>query len=338
MKKYDTAVIIGRFQPVHNAHVALINKALSVAKQVVILVGSSGLPRSYKNPWTFDDRLLMINRVFYSKWDRIRVEPLRDYSYNETAWTVSVQETVREFTKPGDKVALVGHKKDSSSYYLESFPQWDFVEIESFEPLDATSVRELYFKENANPNFLAGVIPTDVFNMLSDFKNSPEYGNIVREKQYIVDYRKQFENLPYPPVFVTTDAVVFCLGHVLMVKRRAYPGKGLLALPGGFLDVENDRSLKDCALRELKEETKIDVPVRTLESKIVSHDVYDSPSRSERGRTITHAFFIELSDKTLPKVKGSSDAEKAMWVPIGELNSETCFEDHFQILEHYVGS
>lgn len=338
--KYDTAVIIGRFQPVHNAHVELINSALRLANQVVILVGSTGLPRTYKNPWTFDDRIRMLGTVFNDRPinERIHIEPLRDHLYNETAWIVSVQESVAKYTNSGDKIILVGHKKDKSSYYLDMFPQWAYQEVESFEPLDATSVRELYFREDATQSFIAGVIPNSVYNILSDFRNSDEYADIIREREFIEKYRKQFENLPYPPVFVTADAVVFCLGHVLMVRRRAFPGKGLWALPGGFLNAETDVSMESCALRELKEETKIDVPPRILQSKIVSHDVFDAIDRSSRGRTITHAFNIQLSDTALPKIKGGSDAESAAWIPIGDLRSEECFEDHFQILEHYVGS
>jgi bifunctional NMN adenylyltransferase/nudix hydrolase len=60
--------------------------------------------------------------------------------------------------------------------------------------------------------------------------------------------------------------------------------------------------------------------------------------RSTRGRTITHAFHILLKDGPLPKVKGGDDAVKAKWVPVGELDSRMCYEDHYEIIKHFIGS
>lgn len=91
-------------------------------------------------------------------------------------------------------------------------------------------------------------------------------------------------------------------------------------------------------LRELKEETGIKVPVPVLKGSIESKEVFDAIDRSARGRTITHAFKIVLNEKSLPKVKGSDDAEKASWIPINELKGSMCFEDHIQIIKHFLGA
>ena len=58
---------------------------------------------------------------------------------------------------------------------------------------------------------------------------------LVEEQAYIKRYKDIWADAPYAPTFVTTDAVVIQSGHVLLVKRRTAPGKGLWALPGGFL-------------------------------------------------------------------------------------------------------
>ena len=123
-----------------------------------------------------------------------------------------------------------------------------------------------------------------------------------------------------------------------MVKRRAEPGKGLWALPGGFLDVNNDKSMVSCAIRELKEETGIKVPVPVLIGSIKENKVFDAINRSARGRTITHAFYIQLPDGELPKVKGQDDAEKASWIHIAHLDSSEVFEDHYEIIQTFVGA
>ena len=62
MSKLDTIVFIGRFQPFHNGHLEVIRTALSKAKKVLVLVGSSNQPRTPKNPFTFEERRNMIYR------------------------------------------------------------------------------------------------------------------------------------------------------------------------------------------------------------------------------------------------------------------------------------
>ena len=122
-----------------------------------------------------------------------------------------------------------------------------------------------------------------------------------------------------------------------MIKRRSEPGKGLWALPGGFVNANTDKSVEDAAIRELREETRIKVPAPVLRGNIKDRKVFDDPYRSSRGRTITHAFLIHLPpDLELPKVKGSDDAEKAKWVPLYEVKRSFMFEDHYDIIESMV--
>jgi len=72
-------------------------------------------------------------------------------------------------------------------------------------------------------------------------------------------------------------------------------------LPGGFLNASTDASVQSAAIRELKEETGIKVPVAVLNGSIKDSRVFDSIGRSARGRTITHAFKIVLPDGELGK-------------------------------------
>jgi bifunctional NMN adenylyltransferase/nudix hydrolase len=123
-----------------------------------------------------------------------------------------------------------------------------------------------------------------------------------------------------------------------MIRRRAEPGRGLWALPGGYVNANTDKSVEDAAIRELREETMIKVPVPVLRGNIKDSRVFDAIDRSPRGRIITHAFKIVLPDGELPKVKGSDDAEKARWVPIAEVRSDECFEDHFEMVQWAIGA
>jgi bifunctional NMN adenylyltransferase/nudix hydrolase len=337
-KKYDTLVLIGRFQPFHTAHLLLAHRATALADKVIFIVGSANQPRTYKNPFTFAERYKMIKYATGGLALDIQVEANPDTIYNDQAWAVRVQTLVAKHTKPGDRIGIIGHKKDPSSFYLDMFPQWGFEEVELLEPLDATDIRELYFKRDVNMKFIKGVVPQTTYDFLDEFKDTAEYEQVIKEREFVVNYKKQYASLPYPPIFSTADTVVIQSGHVLMIRRRAEPGKGLWALPGGYVNAHTDKSVEDAAIRELREETMIKVPAPVLRGSIVRSKVFDAIDRSPRGRIITHAFHIQLPDGELPKVKGSDDAEKARWVPIAEVRSEECFEDHYEIIQHFLGA
>ena len=337
-KPYGTLVLIGRFQPLHNAHLEIIKRCTALTDQLVVIVGSANQPRTYKNPFTFEERKRMIQNATAGLSMRVYVEPNIDTIYNDQAWAVRVQGIHSKYRCLGTKDGIIGHKKDDSSFYLDMFPQWEFVDVEQIEPLGATNIRDLYFKRDVNFNFLKSVVPETTLDFLAKFSNTPEYEQIIREREFVANYKKQYASLPYPPIFSTADAVVIQSGHVLMIRRRAEPGKGLWALPGGYVNANTDKSVEDAAIRELREETGIKVPAPVLRGSIVRSRVFDAIDRSPRGRIITHAFHIQLPDGDLPKVKGSDDADKARWVPIAEVRSDECFEDHWEILQHFLGA
>ena len=337
-KKYDTLVLIGRFQPFHAAHLEIVKRATALCDQLIVITGSAAQPRTYKNPFTSFERRTMIRNATSGLAIQITIEENIDTMYNDQAWAVRVQAIVAKNTNAGERIAVIGHKKDESSFYLDMFPQWGYENVNEIEPLSAVNIRDLYFKRGANMEFIRGVVPRTTFEFLSEFWKTDAYNQIIREREFLIENAKQYASLKYPPIFSTADAVVICSGHVLMIKRRAEPGKGLWALPGGYVNANTDKTVQDAAIRELREETMIKVPGPVLRGSIVRSKVFDAINRSPRGRIITHAFFIQLPDGELPKVKGSDDAEKARWVPIAEVRSEECFEDHYEIIQHFLGA
>lgn len=344
-KKFGTVVYILRAQPLHKGHIETIKRAGELGDNVILIVGSAYRPRDYKNPFTYEERKDMIHNAIQEYELNIKTGakfwtfPIRDTLYDDTAWVTSVQNIVYKNSNPKETIAIIGHEKDESSFYLKMFPTWSFVNQDLVEPLDATQIRQLYFSAKSNTNFFASVITKSTKLFLDDFQKTAEFTQIVKEREFIETYKKQFESLPYPPIFVTTDAVVIQSGHILLVKRRSEPGKGLWALPGGFVNAKTDKSVQASMIRELKEETCIKVPEKVLIGSIKNNRVFDAVERSARGRTITHAFYITLSEGewSLPKVKGSDDAEKAQWVPLSQVKSEDMFEDHYDIITYFVG-
>lgn len=339
----DALVFIGRFQPFHNGHKAVIEAALKQAREVVVVVGSSFAARNIRNPFTFQERKAMIETVFpqeagiakhYDRLKCLHVVPMSDYPYDDTKWIAAVMRAVKSAVPHAKDIGLIGHSKDSSSYYLEIFPEWkNHVEVANVDNINATDIRKDLFNL-INPFAHGELMPPEALQKMRDAMKGDWWPVLLKEYDMIQKYKAAWKSAPFPPTFMTVDAVVVQSGHVLLVKRGDMPGKGLWALPGGFLNQEE--TMLDGAIRELKEETKIKVPVPVLKGSIKRSKTFDAPNRSARGRTITQAFFIDLGMGDLPKVKGSDDAEKAKWIPIANLKQEMMFEDHFHIIDEFV--
>jgi len=322
------SIFMGRFQPFHNGHLNACDQGLQSTDHIIILVGSAFSARGIKNPFTFDERRAMISGSLDAEGfgGKYTILPIKDYFYSDNAWISNVQKKVGAVVGPNDTVSLIGLNRDSTSYYLKLFPKWGSMSILENFPIHATDIRKSLLQYND--------IPTTVPDYVAEMLKTLSSKDLKKEWEAIDKYKLSWSASPYDPIFVTTDAVVVSSGHVLLIKRRGYPGKGLLALPGGF--VQPDETLESGCIRELKEETKIDVPKAVLVGHIKRRSVFDYPFRSVRERTITHAFYIELDD-VLPKVKGGDDAAKAMWTPLNELNMEEFFEDHYQIINSFIG-
>lgn len=341
-KAFDFLVFIGRFQPLHKGHYQVIGAAFEQAERVIILIGSSHQPRSIRNPWTFAEREQHLRAAFEpTLQERLIILPLMDDLYNDQNWVARVQQSVNgvvcryppKLGRDTPQIGLIGHSKDQSSYYLALFPQWKALNVAAWENLSSTPLREQYFLHGD----IADAFPDGVAQALAAFQQTTAYEYIVSEWQFIRDYQRGWASAPYPPIFVTVDAIVIQAGHILLVERKARPGKGQFALPGGFLNAEE--KIRDAVLRELREETRLKIPTPVLAGSISKSQVFDDPHRSSRGRTITHAYLIELKPDAqgLPKVKGGDDAKQAFWLPLAELNPEQMFEDHFHIIKALVG-
>lgn len=350
-KKYDYLVFIGRLQPPTVAHEQIIRTALTLSQKVIVVLGSCNSARTLRNPFTFAERETMTRGMFdVTVQDRLLFVAQDDHTYQDEKWLVTLQQKVKEkilSSIPGNnenitlhglsdvRIGLIGHSKDETSYYLNMFPGWGHENVAAIKGVDATNVRAAYFDQHPEQIDPALLHPT-VMASLAKFTATDAYATLVEEQAFVRKYQQQWANSPYPPMFVTGDACVTSSGHVLMIKRAAMPGKGMWALPGGFINQRE--KILDGVIRELREETRIKVPEPVLRGSIVKSGVYDDPHRSSRGRTITHAYHIKLPNTTtLPKVKGGDDAAEAQWVKLSDLRASECFEDHYFVICDLVG-
>jgi len=332
---YDYSVYIGRFQPFHNGHLETCKQSLQYSNHLIILIGSAFFAPNIRNPFTFEERRMMIEVALREEGLKsFTLLPIRDYLYDDEAWTGDVRKKVSMITNPSSKITLIGFDKDFTSNYLRSFPKWNFIKMSKYKNIDAHLIRDQYF---TGLDWQSNC-PDSVISLLTLFVKTKKWKWLVSEYQAIVTYKKAWGPPPYPPIHVTADIVLVCNAHILLVKRGKQPGKGLYALPGGFVN-ENEK-IEVCCLRELQEETKIQIPPSVLKKSIKSCKVFDHPLRSDRGRVITHAFYLELKEETcLPQTKGNDDAKTTLWLPVQKLSEymECFFEDHFIIIEHFLG-
>lgn len=353
MKKENVYVYIGRFQTAHKGHEAVIANAVKHADRLIIAVGSSDLARDPKNPFTFEERKKVLEgittRLAAEEWAKgrrvnINILPVHDFVYNNQKWLMEIQEQVRSCTS-STNITLTGCRKDgdSSTDYLNYFPQWkedmiDEVEVHD-DVISSTVIRNQLFSTKQVPQGL----PEETTEFLEKFKisNSAEFEYLVKEHAFVQKYKSDMKKkLPFDTIpFLTGDSLVVCAGHILVGVRRSEPGKGLYCLPGGFFDAWKDRDQVDTALRELREETKIDVPEKKLRGSIERVDEFGDFERDLRWRVITKCVYIKLEGTKLPKVKGSDDLKGCFWMPMTEIakNRDKFFVDHVSIIDTFLG-
>ena len=119
----------------------------------------------------------------------------------------------------------------------------------------------------------------------------------------------------YPRPGLTVDCIIFGYQsgqplQVLLIQRAILPFRGQWALPGGFVDMDED--LEEAARRELEEETGV--------SGVFMEQLYTfgQPGRDPRGRVVSVAYYALVNLSEYP-VRAASDAREAAWFPIGQL-------------------
>jgi 8-oxo-dGTP diphosphatase len=128
----------------------------------------------------------------------------------------------------------------------------------------------------------------------------------------------------YPRPAVTVDAILISPNKsVLLIERGREPFIGQWALPGGFIDM--DEELEAACQRELEEETGIGV------GELKQFRAFGGVNRDPRHRTISVIFYAFTEEEII--ARAGDDASKAQWFQLDQL-PELAF-DHRQILEDF---
>ncbi len=115
----------------------------------------------------------------------------------------------------------------------------------------------------------------------------------------------------YPRPAVCVDMAIFTLRddrfQVLLIRRGDEPFQGQWALPGGFVDIDED--LEAAARRELEEETGVTA------AALHQFGAFGTPGRDPRGRTISVGYYALVNhDRVRPRA--GDDAADVGWFPV----------------------
>jgi bifunctional NMN adenylyltransferase/nudix hydrolase len=176
---HDVVVYIGRFQPFHTGHLVLLLQALLLGVTVVVVLGSDSAERSLKNPLITAERAQQILSSLPAEYaQRVKFAAVPDF-HDNSAWVAAVQDAVARAVPAAKKVALIGHFKDASSYYLNHFPDWQLESVERANELDATSVRNVMFDQTRTladrHSTLQTMLPAGTLTFIQGWMTTPEF-------------------------------------------------------------------------------------------------------------------------------------------------------------------
>lgn len=144
------------------------------------------------------------------------------------------------------------------------------------------------------------------------------------EQQYLDNYDRKAFDAP----LMTVDSVLFTCHEgqlkVLLVKRASHPEIDKWGLPGGFVDLENDQTLEDSAMRRLKQKTGVVPPY------IEQLRTYGNADRDKRGWSVTVCYTALVSYQVCePHIETVADVQ---WLDIEQLDQLALAFDHRQLI------
>ena len=140
MKKYKLGMYLGRFQPFHNGHKAIVDKMLEECEEVVIVVGSADKMGTMQNPFPAWERMNMIGMVYRDKPVHLVALPDRPTITQDNRWGVYVMEFLEGMNFKPD-VIYQGMETERNTWF-EYYPTIPVVSVSRLTiPISATIIR-----------------------------------------------------------------------------------------------------------------------------------------------------------------------------------------------------
>jgi len=289
-------IFIGRFQPLHNGHVSVIENAMFEVDELIIGIGSSQFGYTKTDPFTLDERIKMIEKSVKGNYKIVPIPDVVDYP----AWVKHVEQRCPKFD-----VVYTG-----SPITRDLFRQagYDVKEIEFSSNISGTEVRKLLSEKVRNK--WQNAVPQGTLEVILECNGE--------DRLYYLH-----ENYKYPKATLTVDGVIDYNGKIVLIKRGAPPFKGMFAIPGGHVDT--GENVEKAVIREIKEETGLEFKIKGFLG------VYSELGRDPRGYYATNVFYGDGSGE----LRAGDDAASVFVFGANELPEELAF-DHKRILIDYL--
>lgn len=223
-KNEDIGIIIGRFQTskLHDGHSELIKQIKNKHPIVAIFLGISPLIHSKKNPLDFESRRQMINDAY--PW--IHVHSIPDNPL-DTEWIKNLNFKITT-TFPNKSIRLYGGRDSFLNVYNLDNPLFSSTILESGIYYSSSNVREEVRNYNLerNESFRNGVI------------------NAIQNQFSRID--------------VCIDVAIYNSKDEYLLAKKIPQDGDQYRFIGGFID-SKDTSPEDAVIREVKEETGVEV-------------------------------------------------------------------------------
>ncbi|MDX6215212.1 MAG: 8-oxo-dGTP diphosphatase [Frankiales bacterium] len=146
------------------------------------------------------------------------------------------------------------------------------------------------------------------------------------------EFLKAYDPRAFPPFAVTVDVVLLTVREgvlsVLLVERETHPFRGRLALPGGFVQVDED--LEAAAVRRLEQETGVRRDGDSVGAHVEQLGAFGDPRRDPRMRVVSVPYLVFAPD--LPAPTPGAGASWVAWVPVRAVETDRLAFDHAAVL------
>lgn len=146
---------------------------------------------------------------------------------------------------------------------------------------------------------------------------------------------KNYAPKKYPKPSVTATTILQYMNKVLLVRRRGFPYHDYWCFPGGFAEPHED--IEKVALREVKEETKLDC---IEPNEVIQLGVY-TPEDPRNNKFDDYWMYdiglmVDLTGRAFQQPVASDDAKDAMWVDIEEVKKIPLAFHHKKIFDAFL--
>lgn len=347
-------VIVARFQvaELHEGHLWLINEVAKRHKYLLIMLGTTIVKGSSRNPLSFEDRRFMLQQsnLFRPEYTLVKMRQAIALEHNTTVFIDKVADHSSDYTWSANLDARI-------DYYVENHIHKGAL-VDRFAPYGEACI---YGARDSAIPYYKGYYGSHQLTQPQDmnFTGTEARKEIIANPPHTVDYRKgkiAANADRYPINYMCVDAVIYNSEKRSILLGRK-PGENKFRFIGGFTD-PTDSSLESAAAREAGEEVRvktyaIDIETTGLNGEslgippieqnrpieidmdmtmyVGSVRIDDPRYRSESDKIMSAVIVCETYD--YDGISPADDIEEVKWISLDDLVNEDIMDAHRVIVE-----